>query len=848
MRAAEAYENEKIFQFLNGKWNCRGISQDGQELILEGNVPGTVHMDLMQAGMIKDIFREKNAQKYHWIDQWDWEYSRTFEFWDTDDISKYWICFEGLDVYCDIYLNNIKIGSSDNMFIEHRFAIGSALKNGENLLKVVFYSPDRITADCPQRDAAFSWRRVYTRRIQCTYGWDWTDRFVTCGIIRNVYLYRESQTEIKDVYVHTDSIDPFSAQVKIDVNFQSISKTSFLRTQIISPEGDCVFADEKLIAEPQIYKSVDIASPQLWYPNGYGEQNLYTICLEVLEDGHSIEKKMLPFGIRKIKILQLQDMQDTVFYKKSLELQMTANLSEEIAPFEQNEDFFGFVVIVNDIPIMCKGANWVPCEPFKFQGNETKIKNLLNLAQSAGMNMLRVWGGGVFEEDIFYEECDRLGILVVQDFLMACGDYPCEQEAFLDHLRQEAAFAAVKLRNHPCLTWWNGDNENGAEGHDNDGGYQGRRGAMEAIIPVLHQYDPARCVLPSSPYGGKLYGSLTSGTTHNTQFMVPKFRDIRQQEMDDFEDYFERYLARFNCEEPIIGAPSLTSLKKFMTEEQIYGDDTEIWKYHTKNNPTGEFLKYDLFDYLEIIAEKLLGEFKDPSDRVFKLQYIQYELVRKSMEIYRRNKWFSAGILYWMFNDIWPASGWSLVDYYGMPKAGYYAFKQYAAPVILSVRRTSAGYDIYACNDSAESQKGRASVTADDFAGRSFQWQFDYEIEANSSSVVYSITKEDICEKTDDKSVLICCIMNDAGETSWSGRFYISKPANVKYPKARVEMIRQDKKQIILKADAYVPVVRLEGEYIFSDNYFSLHTGEKKVVEIRPIGDRESETDIECRY
>lgn len=834
-------------QELNGKWNCRGVSPDGQELSIVGNVPGTVHLDLINAGIVRDIFRGKNAEKYHWIDQWSWEYSRTFEVHDMEKELTYGICFEGLDVYCDIYLNDRKIGSSDNMFTEHRFLLGSALRDGENFLKVIFYSPDRMTADCLPREAAFSWRRVYTRRMQCTYGWDWTDRFVTCGIIRNVYLYAEEETELRDVYIHTDSIDSFSAQVKINVTFQSISRKSFLRTRIISPDGACVYEDEKLIAEQQMYKSVDLASPQLWYPNGYGEQNLYTACLEVMDDGKCISRKEVRFGIRKVKILQLQDAEGSAFYQKSLELQKAVSSSEEITSFENNKEFFGFVVIVNDIPVMCKGANWVPCEPFRFQGNGDKIKNLLGLARSAGMNMLRVWGGGAFEEDIFYEECDRLGILVVQDFLMACGDYPCEQEAFLQHLRKEAAFAAVKLRNHPCLTWWNGDNENGAAGHDNDGEYQGRRGAMEAIIPVLHQYDPARCVLPSSPYGGTLYGSLTSGTTHNTQFMVPKFRDIRLQDMNDFEDYFDRYLARFNCEEPILGAPSLTSLRKFMTEEEIFGEDPEIWKYHTKNNPTGEFLKYDLFDYLEIIAQKLLGEFRDPSDRVFKLQYIQYELVRKSMEIYRRNKWFSAGILYWMFNDIWPASGWSLVDYYGMPKAGYYAFRQYAAPVILSVKRTQTGYDIYACNDSTECIRGRGSVTADDFSGMDFQWQFTFEIEGNTSAVVYSISAEEMCEKANEHSVLICDIVNDADEISWSGRYYISKPANVRYPAAHVEVIHRDRNCIILRGDAYVPVVRLEGECVFSDNYFSLRAGEEKTIEISGNCGAEITVDHGCR-
>lgn len=818
---------------LNGKWNCFGVTPEGEALRMTAVVPGTVHMALMDAGVIQDLYVGDNALKYQWIEQCTWEFERTFELEEVREDMN--ICFEGLDVYCDILLNGEKVGSTDNMFIDHRFAVGNLLKAGTNTIQVVCYPPDSRVSHLPERSAAFgNWTRVYTRRIQCTYGWDWVERLVTCGIVRSVYLYCEDETELDSVYVYTDSIDAYSAQIKMDIRYKQTAEDTWMQVTIQDPQGKEVFRDKKLIVESQMYKSVDIPNPQLWYPNGYGEQPLYHIQFEILKEDQLLSVKKLDFGIRTIKVLQLQDLPGSEYYEKCLESQKAVSFTQDIMAYEKNKEFFGFIVLVNSVPIMCKGANWVPCEPIKFEGNGEKIRKLLALAKKSGLNMLRIWGGGVFEEEVLYEECDRLGILVMQDFLMACGSYPCEEDWFNAHLEKEALFAVKKLRNHTCLAWWHGDNENAAAGSDNLKVYDGRKGVRGVIMPILKEYDPKREAFPSSPYGGDLFASVTSGTTHNTQFMVPKYVDVRTREMNNYEDYFDIYLSRFCSEEPIMGAPSLTSLRKFMTEEEIFGEDITMWRYHTRNNPCGEFLNYDLFQYLEIFAAKILGDFKNPQDRVMKMQYIHYEMVRKTMELYRRNKWYSSGMVYWMFNDEWPASGWALVDYYGVPKAGYYAFTNTAQPVIASVKHEKGAYRIYICNDGVKNAGGRLTVTAENFRDKAHTWSCDFVSTANTSAAVLEIPEEEMAQFTDMTSVLLIDVESELG--THHTRYYLSKPANVKYPDAKVTVLSQKEGEITLTADAYVPAVRLEGECIFEDNYFALKAGQVKTVRFTADG------------
>ncbi|MBP3479750.1 MAG: hypothetical protein J6K03_09795, partial [Oscillospiraceae bacterium] len=658
---------------LNGQWNGKCIN-DGEIFSFLGTVPGSSIHDLITCGRLpKDIFWRDNADKAEAFENADYVYEKEFDFAPADG-ENHTLCFERLDTYCDIFLNGEKLATTKNGFIAHSFDITGKLMHGKNLLSVHFTSPITAVKDMPRYNGAFTTERMNTRRPQCTYGWDWVARFVSCGICGDVEIrtYKKNEIRIASTYVYTKYADSDSAEIGMDLTFDDLSADGIVNLSVLSPSGtECAclsrYCDEKFI---QI--CMDIPKAKLWYPRGYGRQPLYTLIIRD-ENGSELSREV--FGIRIAKIMQLPDEKGSEAYEKCQSIRNKT--------YDQNERHSGFILKINGKRILCMGANWVPTTPFCCGSTDKKITELLELCAQGGVNMLRIWGGGAFESRHFYTECSRLGILVTQDFLMACGQYPEEQDWFVEQLQQEASYAAKLIRNQPCLMWWSGDNENAVNGKDTDVNYNGRTSAFYGIAPVLYRLDPHRPFLPSSPFGGNKYASNTVGTTHNTQFLGDLILPyLLEADCSDYRDYWKKLRARFIAEEPQFGAACRNTLGKIMTEADIFGDDDAMWNYHTKNNPG---LAVSIWDTTNISAKKLLGAFTSPEDKYFKLKYMQYEWIRLSMEQVRREMWFSSGIIFWMMNDCWPASsGWAIIDYYNKPKDAYYAFRRCAKDVVLS--------------------------------------------------------------------------------------------------------------------------------------------------------------------
>ena len=691
---------------LGGTWMCHVTDYDTHTYNIPGQVPGCVHTDLQAAGILGDLFWRTNADDCQWVENCDVTYSRTF----TADASvkNQYLTFEGLDVYCTILLNGTVLGETDDMFHRWTFCVDGILVSGENTLEVRFRSPIREVADCPPRRGAFTTERINTRRIQCTYGWDWVARFVTMGIWRDVYLEERTADRLEHVYVYTDNINAYTAQIGIRASFADITGDGYAAFSILDPDGSEVWHRERRIlptargaADTVLTMTADIHDAKLWYPVGYGAQPLYT--LRIVKDGAVIAEQR--FGIRTVAILEPEDAPDSDAAALAARLKSTPQLQD----WDRNDGSSAFWLLINGIRIFCTGANWVPAEPFPSAETPEKLTHLVKLAAESGYNMLRIWGGGIFEHDAFYDACDRCGVLVTQDFLMACGTYPEEDDAFIERLRREAHDAALRLRNHPCLMWWSGDNENAVAGDENMPSYSGRRAALEAIAPELEQLDPHRRFLPSSPYGGVPYASGVRGTSHNTQFLGNFFAWVREGNLRDYRAVFDTYLTRFCAEQPAMGMPYVSSLRRFMTEEDIFGDDTAVSEYHTKNNPG--LGSITLYGYIDRMARGMLGEYRDGYDRVYKMQLLHCEWVRLSMELFRRNAWYSSGIVYWMFNDCWPAANsWSMVDYYEMPKPAYYMFRRCAKPVIGTVDTFDGDYRVTVCHRGVENISGHGRL------------------------------------------------------------------------------------------------------------------------------------------
>lgn len=794
---------------LNGQWSGRCLSFDGrEEFSFAGNVPGCVHTDLMGICIPTDLYYRDHADACQWIEERNWHYTKQFYLDRVPEQAQ--LVFDGLDTYAEIVLNGIPIGSADNMFIRHRFAASDALRIGTNTVSVFFRSPVREVQGLEDRPGAFTCERMHTRRIQCTYGWDWVARFVTCGIWRDVYLDCAEGFSVKNVYVYTENLCKDLAQIVVEADLANYEAGGIVPLTVTDPEGRTVYRHRYFCKEACLKEYIDLPNPQLWYPSGYGKQPLYTL---------QVGNLTYRFGIRTVVIEQRPDEKGSPYYEKCLAIK--DSISGRI--YDRNEEFSGFRLLVNGVPILCKGANWVPSEPFPSAETDRKITALLTLAKEVGVNMLRIWGGGIFEKQHFYDECDRLGILTTQDFLMACGHYPEEKAEFIAQLRKETEFAAYELRNHPCLVWWSGDNENAVWGHDLAEDYHGRTAIHQGILPVLSRLDPKRRFLLSSPYGGNLYASKTVGTTHNTQYLGDSiFPYILNTDMTDYKEHFSTYLARFIAEEPTTGAVSLPSLRRFMEKTDIFDSD-DMWQYHTKSNPA---LSFSLFDVLQTFARKVLGDFTDGADRYFKLKYNQFEWIRISMENIRRNRGFINGIIYWMWNDCWPASsGWAFVDYYCLPKASFYSFKRCAGELLVSIDRSDV-YDIYLCNDGLAGQTVTLSLSYIANGKAIPLAEQSVSVAAAESTIVYRLPLSAVPQD----AILIC----DAVCGQWHDRaFYKSGPLPI-VPCEAPRILTQRENSITLTAAEYVHAVELEGEYIFEDNYFSLLPGEQRTIQFRP--------------
>lgn len=789
-----------------GDWRLRGAKLEHE---LPAVVPGCVHTDLARAGIIPDPLVEDNSERARWIEDEGWDYLCTFSA-DGGDAE---LVFDGLDTYADVFLNGTHVGSADDMFIPHRFDVRGVLVNGENELRVHFRSPIREVAALEPPKGAFTRERMNTRRMQCTYSWDWVDRFVTMGIYRPVYLEYANGIDIDSVYVYTENIDDYSAQLYLGMYFKNYSDGGIAKVDILDPDGVRVGGLSLYADRAEMVRRIDIPSPRLWYPAGYGESPLYTLRITVGEN--TLEEH---FGIRTVKLLQLTDAEGSEYYKLAEKAEKTPHGSV----YGHNESYSGFAVIVNGVRVLCKGGNWVPCEPFPSAESDEKIEHLVRMARDMGTNFLRVWGGGLFEKRAFYDACDRCGILVAQDFLMACGTYPEKEQWFINALRRESEFAIKYLRNHPCLIWWHGDNENAVEGSDTKADYIGRESALGGIAENIYHLDHSRQFLPSSPFGGNYYGSVTVGTTHTTNFLSQIFDRFYNADMTDYKEYLGGFLARFVSEEGVFGAVCRPSMLKFMTEDELLNDDTEyMLEFHTKSNPD---LPVSIYRSVTACARKIFGEPKDGEDRFFKYKLLGYEWVRIAAEACRRNIGYQNGLVYWMFNDCWPAAlGWSFVDYYCLPKPSYYIFKRVLGEHLsASLTEENGKLILHAGSDNAHGSAFAArivSVCADTLA--------ESELGSISGSTeTYSCSHENTGIAAEDGVMYIAYV--DFGDhvctcSYMRGALYVRKSDDV-------TVVSRDAEHITVRANKYVHILELEGEYVFSDDYFSMRAGEERTI------------------
>ena len=790
---------------LNGKWQFKAI--DAYRTLPKENrkatrwmnaaVPGTVHTDLMSNKVIADPFYRMNENDVQWVDSQQWLYKRDFivssSLLNEDSVQ---LVAEGLDTYAAIRINGKLLAETSNMFIGHRFDVKSFLRKGKNTIEILFDSPTVRSKALEQEHGALRValepHRVYVRKAQYSFSWDWGPKLTTSGIWRDISLQAFSSARLKNPFAKIVSIADNKAVVELSADVELLAEGE-LQLRAYVGGGESSVEQTVQISEDRVKLQIEIENPQLWWPNGYGEQPMYKAVLSLLKNDEEIDEIEVPFAIRTVRLIQENDAEGK-----------------------------SFIIEVNGVKIFCKGADWIPSDNFIPRIPDSTYGALLTMAKSAHMNMIRVWGGGIYEQDVFYNLCDELGLMVWQDFMYACGAYP-EQSWFLAQAKAEAESVVQRLRNHPSIVVWCGNNEcewlfcteNPTKTADDMSGTSIFRDILPAACET---FDGTRPYWRSSPFGDGFPNSETNGT-HHQWFVWSDWKDYKLYENDN-----ARFVSEFGFQAP-------ANRRTF--EEVTIASDREpqslVMEHHNKQIEGPERLvRFQAAHY------KLATEF---DEFIYKGQLVQAEALKTAVEHWRRRKFNTAGALFWQLNDCWPVSSWAVIDSALRPKAGYYFAKKFFAPVLLSFKKVGMTLEVWIANDLLKDVAGKLVLNFSPFAGRKV-WTKTIRVQAgsNSSSIVFEIDLSRFA-KYDSTRHYFSGQLLTPDDLNSEQRYFLHEPKHLQLPKAkvtsRIERKKDDSFVLTLKATTIVKNVRIEilGEdIIFSDNYFDMDPGQVKQV------------------
>lgn len=781
-----------------GKENWK-FRKKGDAKWSSASVPGTVHTDLFRNKMILDPFFGTNEKELQWIENEDWEYETLFAVSAKDfENENIELQFGGLDTYAEVFLNGKSVLKADNMFRTWKIEVKKYLKSGENKLQVVFQSAvkrgkkaaKKLSYTLPGDE------KIFTRKAQYQYGWDWGPRFVTAGIWKKVQLHFWNSATIENVKYEQKSLSDEKAELIFDVSVNCQKEGNYL---LKINEKSEFFPLEK--GKNNLKVGYEIRSPKRWWSNGLGEAYLYPFSVSLSEGTIVLDNKALNVGLRTIELIQEKDNLGKSFYFK-----------------------------LNGVPVFMKGANYIPPDSFLSKASDSVYKSIVKNAVDANMNMLRVWGGGVYADDTFYNECDKNGILVWQDFMFACAMYPGD-EAFLDNVKQEVIDNVNRLQNHPSLAIWCGNNESDEGWHnwgwqkqykysekDSAKIWQDYKKLFHELIPkTLDSILPREKNLywPSSPsIGWGRKESMLQGDSHYWGVWWG---------MEPFEIY-KKKVGRFMSEYGFQGMPDMKTFKTSANENDL-NLISEAVKNHQKH-PTG-------YQTIQTYMERDYKVPKKFEEYVYVSQLLQAEGMKTAIEAHRRAKPYCMGTLYWQLNDCWPVTSWSSVDYLGNWKAFHYQVKRSYGQVLISVNEEDNLYKVYIVNDELKPKKGILQLELVDFNGN-ILWKSasEIQVEANTSKVYVTIDKKEL-ENFNHKETVLSAKINFFDGEAVSALYYFVKPKDLELKQPKIFITRLDENTIEVTTDVLAKNVFLSSDKgKFSDNYFDLLSGEKKIIRL----------------
>lgn len=788
-----------MIKTLNGKWRFRSADNDA---FYPATVPGCNFTDLMAEGLISDPFDGLNERDCAFVGEKDWVYERDFTV-TKDELSADGIrlCFDMLDTICDVFLNGALIGKGENCHLKYTFEVKELLREGENTLKVHFRSPVKYVEKIYKKEGAPMNSNgqngiVHIRKPQCHFGWDWGPVLPISGITKDVYLDFITAAEISKMeisQVHSEN----KVEIKAECLINALTDEKTNCTVVLTcPDGT-------KITEKGEKVSFTVENPELWWTyelSGKEKQPLYTLTATLKKGNKVISVLEKKIGLRTIEL-------------------------------DRSRDEYGsnFRFILNGVPVFVKGGNFIPADSLITRFGEKEMQTLLDAARFSNFNMIRVWGGGYYESDEFYNKCDEMGILLWQDFPFACQAYPFFKEDFLQNVKREIEYNVNRLKHHACLAIWCGNNEIEAM----SGGWMHMRDYIKwtekffyHILPdEVRKYDTVTPFIPGSPCGtddGKGINADNVGDTHlwSVWHGMSNMREYRNRPT--------RFCSEFGFE----SLPDEKTIRTFAKKED-YALDSEVFRSHQKCNSGND----KMFYYIR-------SRFKLPSrfeDFIYLSQITQLECIKDATEFWRRNKGRCNGAIYWQFNDCWPVCSWASIDYYGNYKALQYGARHFNAPLSLCFDDNERKVSAVLLNDLNERMDVILTCEIFDFENEKLiqSKKKKLTLEPLENKNVFTLYRKQLARHLDLKKTGLRISLECEGYEKTSKTYLFEPEKKLELPEAKIAMekgIADGKITVKLKADKFARLVRVESSLSslpFSDNFFDLLAGEEKTVTMK---------------
>lgn len=778
-------------------------------------VPGLVHTDLLHNKLIPDPFYRDNEAKLQWIENAGWEYRTSFQ--ASPELMKRRnidITFDGIDSYAEVYLNDKLVTTANNAFRQWRAGVKSALRPGANNLLVFFPSPiaqaKKIASADPWRVKTRTEEKTYVRKPAYEYGWDWGPRFVTSGIWRPVWLEAWDQARIADFHISQRDVHANVTHLRADVEVESAAFAPAKLVVSYTHHGKAYEVAQAVDLHPGLNVfnlPISITNPDLWYPAGYGAQSLYRFDLKVHLGNAIADSLSRRTGLRSVA------------------------LRREVDQWGRS-----FAFDINGIPVFAKGADVIPFDSFPTRVTKEDYHRILESARDANMNMIRHWGGGYYESDEFYDLCDELGIMVWQDFMFG-NDWQPGTYAFKQGVEEEADYQVRRLRRHPSLVVWCGNNETEeAFNWENRGElpadarlrmWTDYMALFSGILPrVVERLEPEIPYWPSSPSSDyeDISDHYQSGDMHNWNIWHG------MEPLRNYEKSFPRFMTEYGFQ----SFPPLPTIEAFTIQEDRTTITTPVMLSHQKNGAGNQ----KIHDYM-------LRDYPEPKDFpsfIYVSEVLQAEAIKIGAEHLRRLRPRSMGSIYWQLNDCWGVASWSSIDYYGRWKALQYYARRFYNDVLVSPHEEDGAVAVYVVSDRTAPLPADLTVTLMNLNGTVLRKEsIPIQVAPLSSKVYFKSPREEFLNlsQADPASTFVLTELSSEGKLISSNFLYFLPTKNMHMPAAHVtyelstagDFYRLTLSSDVLARDVYISFGDIEAT--LSDNYFDLAAGRRKEVEVR---------------